>query len=365
MTHRFWNLELFLSNSQTHNPSAMSMSIEDSVRSEPGVAFSQCIGPVLDFSWNHLLQRLIDTRKLVAYYVGLAAFYFGLADDLRFWKTAIIMIGILPFLVFFLLLSVVINKFVRHRHPALSTAQDLLLERIQCGRAKRTSTCDIYFPASTKTSKSIGLLFYPGALVNHTAYSSIAASLSDEGILVVVLSLEPVRFVCNLSTAREMTLQALKAVPTEWDTKEWVLAGHSAGATLALNLAVENDAHPINTRISKVVVCGAGRNEIGSGGSLRGNATPFRALVVNGSEDNLVKSVGEKDHNEFVNHLLPPNEDQEGDESLGSTRFVTIEGGNHSQFADYPGSFMDGVASIPANQQQRLFVETTCKFLLS
>lgn len=344
----------------------MSMSIEDSVRLEPGVTVSQCIGPVLDFFWNHLFPRLIDTRKFVACCVGLVAFYVGLAEDRTFGKTAIIAIGILPFLALFLLLGVVINKFVRHRHPALSKAQDLLLERIQSGPAKRTPTCDIYFPASPKTSKSIGILFFPGALVNHTAYASIAAGLSDQGIVVVVLSLEPVRFVCNLRLARELTLRAWKAFPKEWETKEWVLAGHSAGANLALNLAIENAEEPTTTSISRVVVCGAGRNEIGSGGSLRENAKPFRALVVNGSEDNLVQSVGEKDRNEFVNHLLPPNEDhQEGDKSLGSTRFVTIEGGNHAQFADYPGSVMDGVASIPAKQQQRLFVETTCKFLLS
>ncbi len=40
----------------------------------------------------------------------------------------------------------------------------------------------------------MGIIIYPGALVNHRAYAPIASRLSDEGFLVVVMSLEPVRF---------------------------------------------------------------------------------------------------------------------------------------------------------------------------
>ena len=339
-------------------------SLEESVRSEPTVPMSKCIGPVAHFLWNHLLRRLVDTRKLVAFYAAIVAIYLGIPENLTLWKNLLILVGFLPVLGFALFFCVAVNMFVHKRHPALATAQDVLLERIRSGRAKRTPACDIYFPASTtKTKKSIGIIFFPGALVSHTAYASIAAGLSDQGILVVMVSLEPVRFVSDLRLAHKITLEALRQVPPSWKVQEWVLAGHSAGSNLALNLAVENDDKPIHSSISRVVVCGAGRNELGNG-SLRAKSNPFRVLVMNGSEDNMVKMIGEKDHNDFVNHLLPPNqEDQQRDRSIEYTRFITIQGGNHGQYADYPKSPRDGDASITAKEQQRIFVEATTKFL--
>ena len=48
----------------------------------------------------------------------------------------------------------------------------------------------MYLPAEYK---QVGLLFLPGFMVPHSAYSEVAAMISDSGIVVVVLSMEPLR----------------------------------------------------------------------------------------------------------------------------------------------------------------------------
>eukprot|EP00584_Thalassiosira_punctigera_P014530 CAMPEP_0172572422 /NCGR_PEP_ID=MMETSP1067-20121228/135052_1 /TAXON_ID=265564 ORGANISM="Thalassiosira punctigera, Strain Tpunct2005C2" /NCGR_SAMPLE_ID=MMETSP1067 /ASSEMBLY_ACC=CAM_ASM_000444 /LENGTH=261 /DNA_ID=CAMNT_0013364959 /DNA_START=246 /DNA_END=1034 /DNA_ORIENTATION=+ len=259
--------------------------------------------------------------------------------------------------------------FANKRQPAFISAQDLLLGRISNGRAQRKKEHDVYLPPpSTAPMKPlVGLVFFPGALVNHTAYASIAAALSDKGILVVVISLEPTRFVADIEINRQKAKEAIHDVvrANHVVVDEWVLAGHSAGAMTALNLAVENEEKVIDASISKAVVCGVGRNETGEkGATLRSNSTPFQVLVMNGTEDGILKFVTKQQHEDFVNLLPPSQDDGNNDGCVGRTKFVTIDGGNHAQFGDYGPSSMDGTASISSQEQQRIFVEATADFLL-
>jgi len=53
-----------------------------------------------------------------------------------------------------------------------------------------------------------------------------------------------------------------------------------------------------------------------------------------------------------------------GDGMPGTTKFGTIEGGNHAEFGDYGTQRKDGEAMISRVDQQNYFAETTAKFLL-
>jgi hypothetical protein len=119
------------------------------------------------------------------------------------------------------------HSILEKRSPTLSRAKTTLDSRIQHHRAYRTRRYDVYLPSSlfsTTTSFSATdsakktttstlatttnskrnnsqhsinklqvLLFIPGAYVSHDAYSEIASRLSDEGFVVAVLSMEPLR----------------------------------------------------------------------------------------------------------------------------------------------------------------------------
>ena len=347
----------------TNNDNDNDKSLEALVRYDPPIAFSKCIRPVANFLWKHKLCKTIHPLKLLAIYGGMGSVYLSLSKHQRFLRGSLIAAGALPVFGSALFMSMCLHMFSKNRKPALESAQDLLLERIKSGRASRKAAYDVFLPPST-IAPVAGMIFFPGALVSHTAYASIAAALSDGGILVVVISLEPVRFVADAHVNRQMALGAMKDVLANHDglvVDEWVLAGHSAGAMTALNLGVENEENVIHPSISKIVVCGIGRNETGEG-SLRTSSRPFQVLVVNGTEDVLLKMVTKKEHEDFVNHLLPRAESDDETNNLGRTKFVAIEGGSHAQFADYH-SPMDGSPSISREDQQRIFIEAAADFL--
>ncbi|OEU05922.1 hypothetical protein FRACYDRAFT_257289 [Fragilariopsis cylindrus CCMP1102] len=102
-----------------------------------------------------------------------------------------------------------VHSILKKRSPTLSRAKTTIESRIQHHRAYRTRRYDVYLPSSlfsttttTSTTSTLAtttnnklqvLLFLPGAYVSHEAYSEIASRLSDEGFVVAVLSMEPLR----------------------------------------------------------------------------------------------------------------------------------------------------------------------------
>jgi len=348
------------------DPNQTEEALEALVRADPTIPYRKCLWPVFDFLYTQKLQRVlgIDPRTILAAYGGLGALLLGLPKQPKLLRSGLFAAGLLPLLGTATLVGLGARMVCTKRKPALRTSQDTLLERIREGRAKREPGFDVYYPASGRSSSNrVGMIFFPGALVNHTGYSEIAAGLSDKGILVVVLSLEPVRFVLDLETNRQLARAAIASLLPDWPMDEWVLAGHSAGGITALNTGVEIDDHPLDPAFcNRLVVCGVGMET--NHGSLRTTQKPFEVLLVNGTEDGLVNRhiPGSEAHDRFVNYLLPPPEDEHSE--LGSTRFVSIEGGNHCQFADYPLSPPDGEAKVSSHDQKRIFVDKTAEFLL-
>jgi hypothetical protein len=330
--------------------------IEALVLTDPSMTYSQAVVPALNF-----LSFLLDVKKnvkpkmmAIVVYLIVGVIYYSFPNNYIIRKTMGAFL-ILPFIAISLLWANVTRTIVTKRLPAFKSAHNLLWERVQAGRARRRKDGhDIYLPPNAEKTK-FGIIFFPGALVNHTAYAPIACKLSDEGILVVVLSMEPTRFIADLEINKKMALIAMYEVLAEGDVnvEEWVLAGHSAGAATAMKLAVE-----MKPGISKLVMCGIGANQMGIK-TLREAAV--NVLVMNGSNDALVNHYSEEKRKDFRNTLPPTSSG-----GKGKTEYVTIDGGNHAGFGHYgPQTFprLDGERTITLDQQQDAFVQKTVEFL--
>jgi len=201
------------------------------------------------------------------------------------------------------------------------------------------------------------MILFPGALIHHSAYATIASKLSDKGIPVIVQSLEPTRFVADVQTNKNAALLSIAQSGLHEDMDEWVLAGHSAGATTVYNL-VTQDVVPA-CFAKKIVMWGHGRNEFGyRGKSLR--ESPHQVLVLNASEDGIVNGISPKARQDFENSVPPSSENNANG---GKTTYTTIKGGNHAGFADYGTQWKDGKRTIPLKKQHSQVIRTTANFV--
>ena len=166
--------------------------LENLVRFDPNITYSQAILPVLSFFWNrHIICSVIRPLILVTISLILVGLLrvFPHNDIVR----VSVLVGFaLPLIGSALFLIKGIRMFVNNRQSAFKSAQNLLLERIKVGRANRKKDAyDLFLPpppSITETKKTkVGIIFFPGALINHTSYAPIASQLSDWGIVVVVI----------------------------------------------------------------------------------------------------------------------------------------------------------------------------------
>jgi len=138
---------------------------------------------------------------------------------------------------------------MQNRQDAFKSAKNLLVERITVGRAKRLANCDVYYPllsSSGERKAKVGLVFYPGALVDRTAYSPVATMLSDRGIMVVVANLEPTRLLYNVNdyNLKEKVMRMISDAlflggDGIWEVDEWSMGGHSMGCFAAITAVAQ------------------------------------------------------------------------------------------------------------------------------
>ena len=304
---------------------------------------------------------------------GLSRAFPARSTSLRIAGTAI---GAFPAALFFAAVAFMSRGMSRNRLTAFKSARNLLLDRVGKGRARRGKSYDLFLPpekedggeedeasaATPPPSVSVGLIFFPGATVDHTAYASIAAALSDEGIVVAVVNLEPLRCATDVSGAdvrdalRIMyeVIESGSVVPAG-RISEWALGGHSMGSNAAFNLAVK-----MRPGISKLVLWeGLGKPEHMDGTLLDAK---IDAVIINTTEDGLLKS--QQQAFEASKLKLPP---EEGNKRGGKSRFIWIEGGNHSGFGHYGPQIWpkrDNERSITLEKQQSICVKETANFLL-
>lgn len=165
----------------------------------------------------------------------------------------------------------------------------------------------------------IGLVFYPGGLVEAEAYAPILRQIAEEGVLVIITPMPLNLAIFDVNAANEV-IDAYPQITT------WIIAGHSLGGAAAAIYA-ENNAEQVDVII-------LWDSYPADSADLSDNA--ILALSIFGTTDDWPNTENFNDKR----HLLPAD-----------AIFVGIEGANHSQFGDYGFQKGDVVAAISLTEQ--------------
>jgi pimeloyl-ACP methyl ester carboxylesterase len=186
----------------------------------------------------------------------------------------------------------------------------------------------IFQPRTTKPT--VGLIIYPGALVDARAYAPTARAIAAKGYLVVIM---PMPF--NLALfGTDRALQVPTVFP--W-IRRWAIAGHSLGG---------------------VAACGFAKNYAAVRGLVLWASYPSDGDDLSQRDLLVVSIYGTQDK------LSTPEKITASRTKLPSaTRFVAIEGGNHAQFGWYGTQSGDGEATISREQQREQIVNATVELL--
>lgn len=187
-----------------------------------------------------------------------------------------------------------------------------------------------------RNPKSAGIVFLCGSGVAAEAYVPLLRPLAEEGYPVVIERL-PWRFAPLESHKRQACVQAwqdLQQPSAKLNHAEktehcsWIVSGHSLGAALACRVVKQAPGE-----VAAVVLIGTTHPKRDNLSNLQIPVTKIYA-----TQDGVAP---EKRIRQFES-FLP-----------AQTRWVKIEGGNHSQFAHYGPQLMDGWATISREDQQR------------
>jgi len=173
---------------------------------------------------------------------------------------------------------------------------------------------------------SVGLLFFPGALVDPTAYAPLARTVAAAGFPVVIVEL-PRRGAFGGADDPDLLGRAQDQMRSRGRPGRWVVAGHSRGAVVAAELGAKQSRNVVG-----LVLIGTTHPRDVDLSALR---VPVTKVI--GTNDGIAPEA----RSNANRHLLPL-----------ATRWVRIEGGNHSQFGWYGFQPGDHFADIGADAQR-------------
>ncbi|MGK7391220.1 MAG: alpha/beta hydrolase [Candidatus Cyclobacteriaceae bacterium M2_1C_046] len=175
------------------------------------------------------------------------------------------------------------------------------------------------------------IIFFPGAMVEPIAYAPFSRKLADSGNKVIIIKM-PFRL-----ASRGYNLPKEMKMFSE-EPKQYILAGHSLGAKMAAQFTYENP-----TLVDKLILLGTTHpRDI----SLADISIPV--LKISGSHD----GVAPVEKTNINKPNLP-----------ASTKYILIEGANHSQFGHYGSQLGDDKASISRDKQQQQVIDHIRIFL--
>ncbi len=198
-----------------------------------------------------------------------------------------------------------------------------------------------FTPTSQTTIVPVGLLFFPGALVEPEAYAPLARALATAGYPVILVPL-PRRGAFGGADEPSLLQTAQGAIHDDERAFRWVIGGHSRGAVVATKM------------VSQLQALGA---QSVAGLLLIGTTHP-RDVNLSSLKWPVTKIVGTRDgiapleRSEANRHLLPT-----------TTRWVAIEGANHSQFGWYGFQPLDHFASISRDSQHDQMIDAVVEAL--
>lgn len=184
-----------------------------------------------------------------------------------------------------------------------------------------------YFtPKNVSATK--GFIFYPGERVDSSSYAKLCNEVASYGYKVVAVDMP-------FNYANFGKNKATKVIEDNPEITKWVIGGDSLGGTAACEYA-EN-----NKNVEGIVLISSyPRENISELG--------FKVLSIWGSKDNIV------DYEELINSK---------DKLPKDTKYVEVEGANHSQFANYGTHSGDEVALISSDEQMDITIKNIVNFL--
>jgi pimeloyl-ACP methyl ester carboxylesterase len=177
----------------------------------------------------------------------------------------------------------------------------------------------------TANATGDGLVFYPGAKVEPSAYAAKLAGIVEDGTTVVI-----VRPWLNLALFDLRPLSSFTELAPAVDA--WAVGGHSMGGVRACIMSADAE---------ELVLFGAY-----CGSDISGSGVPV--LSISGSEDGLSTPQKIADSR----HLLP-----------GDADLVEIAGAGHSSFGDYGPQPGDGTPTISDEDMTAQLAELVSPFL--
>jgi len=178
-----------------------------------------------------------------------------------------------------------------------------------------------------------GIIFYPGGKVESESYAPLMKACAEEGFLCAAVKMPYNLAVFDVDAAEEVMAYAKEFYP---DVKEWYIAGHSLGGSMAASYAGEN-----NEALEGVILLAAY-----STADLA--ETELDVLSIYGDQDKVLNM----EKYEKYRDNLPQD-----------TKEIVIEGGCHAYFGKYGMQEGDGNPSITQDKQIEITAKAIAEFI--
>jgi predicted esterase len=183
------------------------------------------------------------------------------------------------------------------------------------------------------SSQPVGLIFFPGGMVQPEAYAPLLRTIAEQGYNVFIVKL-PFGSAPLKSQETHVMEQTLEIMEANQSVQHWVVGGHSRGAAIASRFAVLH-----SNAFDGLILIGTSHPKEAAFNLSNSTLAVTKVYAAN---DGLA-SPSEVEANAVY---LPE-----------TTHWVFIDGGNHSQFGYFGTLLGDNAATISRAQQQELTVE--------
>lgn len=184
---------------------------------------------------------------------------------------------------------------------------------------------------SEKNLTNIGIVFYSGARINHNCYIPMFTKVAEYGYTVFLVKMPFKLAVFGVNSANHI-------IKNQREITIWYICGHSLGGAMAGNYVNKN-----NDKIKGIILLGSYVVK-----DLKN--INLKAISIHGKNDKVLNM--ENFGKNKVN--LPIN-----------TKFIELDGANHSYFGDYGEQKGDGLAQITREEQQNITVQHIVDFIQS